>query len=297
MFADAKSPLEGFEDRVGYYGGNAFYELRPQSWAQYPDVERLNGTIKQNFNRDLKGGYFPDYYAEEMLNNPSSKWEQINSFNPSDIVDWAGAYDSEHLAPWLYDRILQPRGLNGVRTNDGAVSFSPNDIRLLHKESWGVDPEEYVDPFKKLKAVLPWMLGGGIAAGSMFGSSDAQAATHTHADANNLDRTIERLSKAMPLNDMASGMVPRATQSSVQPINNMGVWQQMEQQGRVTPDLPVPEAEWSPVDLATAPIGAAGKVGKLAAMALDAPTTLAVNHLIDALSSGANTASSWWNGK
>ena len=40
-----------------------------------------------------------------------------------------------------------------------------------------------------------------------------------------------------------------------------------------------------------------GKVGKLAAMALDAPTSLAVNRLIDAMSAGANTASNWWNGK
>ena len=123
------------------------------------------------------------------------------------------------------------------------------------------------------------------------------ASLRRESENGNLDRAIERLSKAMPLNDMASGMIPRATQASVQPINNMAIWQQMEQQGRVTPDLPVPEAEWSPIDLATAPIGAAGKVGKLAAMALDAPTSLAVNRLIDALGAGANTASNWWNGK
>ena len=148
-----------------------------------------------------------------------------------------------------------------------------------------------------LRTATPWLAGGGLAAGSVLGGGEAQAAPYSHADANNLDRTIERLSKSMPLNDMASGMIPRATQAIVQPINNMGAWQQMEQQGRVTPDLPVPEAEWSPVDLATAPIGAAGKVGKLAAMALDAPINLAVNRLIDALSAGANTASNWWNGK
>ena len=110
-----------------------------------------------------------------------------------------------------------------------------------------------------LRTAAPWLAGGGLAAGSVLGGGEAQA--------------------------------------SVQPINNMGAWQQMVQQGRVTPDLPVPEAAWSPVDLATAPIGAAGKVGKLAAMALDAPINLAVNRLIDALSAGANTASNWWNGK
>ena len=190
----------------------------------------------------------------------------------------------------------------------------PGNKYLLRSENtiplsaWNVDRGEIVmDRPRVLAGFAPqqdgsWqrilgLAGGGLVSGSVLGADDAQAAPYSHADANNLDRTIERLSKSMPLNDMASGMIPRATQASVQPINNMGAWQQMEQQGRVTPDLPVPEAEWSPVDLATAPIGAAGKVGKLAAMALDAPINLAVNRLIDALSAGANTASNWWNGK
>jgi hypothetical protein len=178
------------------------------------------------------------------------------------------------------------------RIADVATVFSPTQIKSATNRGT-FDPS---DP-NILRTSAPWLAGGGIAAGSVLGGGEAQAAPYSHADANNLDRTIERLSKSMPLNDMASGMIPRATQASVQPINNMGAWQQMEQQGRVTPDLPVPEAEWSPVDLATAPIGAAGKVGKLAAMALDAPINLAVNRLIDALSAGANTASNWWNGK
>ena len=190
----------------------------------------------------------------------------------------------------------------------------PGNKYLLRSENtmplspWNVDRGEIVmDSPRVLAGFAPqqdgsWqrilgLAGGGFAAGSVLGADDAQAAPRAHADANNLDRTIERLSKALPLNDMASGMIPRATQASVQPINNMGVWQQMELDGRVAPDLPVPEAEWSPVDLATAPIGAAGKVGKLAAMALDAPINLAVNRIIDALSVGANTASNWWNGK
>jgi len=138
------------------------------------------------------------------------------------------------------------------------------------------------------------LAGGGLAAGSVLGGGEAQASPYSHPDANNLDRTIERLSKSMPLNDMASGMIPRATQASVQPINNMGAWQQMEQQGRVTPDLPVQEAEWSPVDLATAPIGAVGIPAKAAAMALDAPVSVALNEVLDYLSSGATAVADWW---
>lgn len=178
------------------------------------------------------------------------------------------------------------------RLSDVVSVFSPTQIKAFANRGT-FDP---TDP-NMFRTAAPWIAGGGLAAGSVLDGEEAQASPYAHADANNLDLTIERLSKSLPLNDMASGMIPRATQASVQPINNMGAWQQMEQQGRVTPDLPVPEAEWSPVDLATAPIGAAGKVGKLAAMALDAPMTLAVNRLIDALSAGANTASNWWNGK
>ena len=288
MFMSAKDPPDAINMLDSY--GNNLFELFPTTSKEYPRAESLNKDIYKALGRSYRSGEMP-YEMRGILQEGNGSARKIaNEFNPTEIVDSAGAYDNPTMFDWFWDHVAEKKGLKGVLTNDGAVAFDRDNIsHLAAKDALGNWPEN-------ISSFWPALLGVG-AAGSIFGSSDAQAATHTHADANNLDRTIERLSKSMPLNDMASGMIPRATQASVQPINNMGAWQQMEQQGRVTPDLPVPEAEWSPVDLATAPIGAAGKVGKLAAMALDAPINLAVNRLIDALSAGANTASNWWNGK
>lgn len=96
---------------------------------------------------------------------------------------------------------------------------------------------------------------------------------------------LERIGKAVPIADMTESMIPPATQASPT-LNNMGIWQQMENEGRVTPDLPVEKAEWSPVDLITAPIGAPGLQAKAAEMLLDAPQTIALNRLFDLIDGG-----------
>lgn len=290
MYIEAR-PGQNVHDvnaEMSNYGNNAF-EFNYKKGNVIP-ISALNKDILKEYASSYRKGNLPSE-MEDFYTYGGKARELLETFNPEHIVDSAGAYDNASYTGWLFENVLAPRGIQGVLTQDGAISFEKRLNKLLGSRDDGGDLPSHIRSF------APWAIGGGLAAGSVLGGGEAQASPYTHADANNLDRTIERLSKSLPLNDMASGMIPRATQASVQPINNMGVWQQMEQQGRVTPDLPVPEAEWSPVDLATAPIGAAGKVGKLAAMALDAPTSLAVNRLIDALSAGANTASNWWNGK
>ena len=271
------------------YGRNAF-EFDSGGGNVVP-ISSLKKDILKEYSKSYREGMLPDDLEHLFTDGGYKARDLLGAFDPEDIVGSAGAYDNPQFSQWLFENVLEPRKIDGIITQDGAVSFNEKLNKFLGTRNDDGDLPSH------LKSVLPWLAGGGLAAGAMFGGGEAQASPYTHPDASNLDRTIERLSKSMPLNDMASGMIPRATQASVQPINNMGAWQQMVQQGRVTPDLPVPEAEWSPVDLATAPIGAAGKVGKLAAMALDAPINLAVNRLIDALSAGANTASNWWNGK
>lgn len=271
-FGDSKAVDAGGNPITAYHGTNkdfdTFSKDKISPFGQYGgnkffftgDENVARGYGDNTINAFLKAEYgLPEKRAARQAGEALKEINYIHPANdPRDI--WAVSEPTQ------------------IKSTANRGTFDPNDPNIL-------------------RTAAPWLAGGGLAAGSVLGADDAQAAPRAHADANNLDRTIERLSKSLPLNDMASGMIPRATQASVQPINNMGVWQQMERQGRVTPDLPVPEAEWSPVDLATAPIGAAGKVGKLAAMALDAPANLAMNRLIDALSAGANTASNWWNGK
>lgn len=98
---------------------------------------------------------------------------------------------------------------------------------------------------------------------------------------------LERIGKALPITDMTEAIIPPVTQASPT-LNNMGIWQQMEREGRVTHDLPVEKAEWSPVDLITAPIGAPGLQAKAAEMLLDAPKAIAINRLFDLIDRGGN---------
>lgn len=50
-------------------------------------------------------------------------------FDPEDIVDSAAAYDDESLVSWLWNNVLEPNDIAGIKTSDGAVAFSPDIIK------------------------------------------------------------------------------------------------------------------------------------------------------------------------
>lgn len=50
-------------------------------------------------------------------------------FDPEDIVDSAAAYDDESLVSWLWNNVLEPNDIAGVKTSDGAVAFSPDIVK------------------------------------------------------------------------------------------------------------------------------------------------------------------------
>ena len=218
-------------------------------------------TDKPSAVEDYGNSAYPLFRKQNDIDFSSGDKGVFDFSEKNSLGDPSRMSSMAELKNWSKDiaNTAMDSGYSGAELagNDGA-RFFVNYTPVGVKSQFNRGTFDPNDP-NILRTAAPWLAGGGIAAGSVLGGGEAQA--------------------------------------SVQPINNMGAWQQMEQQGRVTPDLPVPEAEWSPVDLATAPIGAVGAAGKLTAMALDAPATLAVNRLIDALSAGANTASNWWNGK
>ena len=49
-------------------------------------------------------------------------------YNPSDIVMSAGAWDDDDMTMWVYFRVLEPNGIKGIYTDDGAVVFDPSII-------------------------------------------------------------------------------------------------------------------------------------------------------------------------
>ena len=62
---------------------------------------------------------------------PKSGEEVAEGFNPSDIVDHAGNWDHDDLLPWIWERILEPKGIDAVITEDGAIVFEPSLIRKI----------------------------------------------------------------------------------------------------------------------------------------------------------------------
>lgn len=86
-----------------------------------------------------------------------SGYEQLDSdeilaaFNPSDIVNSAEGYDNEDFTSWLWENVLEPQGIMGIKTEDGAIVFDPAIIDDLGsvddwKESYGSAGTELAGP-------------------------------------------------------------------------------------------------------------------------------------------------------
>ncbi len=61
----------------------------------------------------------------------------LSEMNPKNIVDSAGAWDNPDFVTWFYDRVANREGMDGVKTKDGAITFS--DIGERHQPYRKVD--------------------------------------------------------------------------------------------------------------------------------------------------------------
>lgn len=57
----------------------------------------------------------------------------ISETNPGHIVDSAGVWDSPDLVQLIWDKVLEPKGIQAVRTDDGLVVFDPELVKSLGK--------------------------------------------------------------------------------------------------------------------------------------------------------------------
>lgn len=54
----------------------------------------------------------------------------LNSFNPADIVNSAEAWDNGELVQWIHEQILEPNNIYAVITNNGAIVFDKDLIKI-----------------------------------------------------------------------------------------------------------------------------------------------------------------------
>lgn len=117
MFADEP-------DRVGSgYGGDEkrAFSVEESSLTDISDIKEKIIEARHNTDENTP------WELEDYENVSDDSFAEL--FDPEDIVDSAAAYDDESLVSWLWNNVLEPNDIAGVKTSDGAVAFSPDIIK------------------------------------------------------------------------------------------------------------------------------------------------------------------------
>lgn len=93
------------------------------------DIWDLEDDIREAWAACVESEYFGQLSDIDFWLNYDVD-ELVDSFDPRDIVDSADAYDHE-LVGWLWDYVLEPKGIMAVRTFDGAVCFDQSLIKMI----------------------------------------------------------------------------------------------------------------------------------------------------------------------
>lgn len=117
MFADEP-------DRVGSgYGGDEkrAFSVEESSLTDISDIKEKIIEARHNTDENTP------WELEDYEDVSDDSFAEL--FDPEDIVDSAVAYDDESLVSWLWNNVLEPNDIAGVKTSDGAVAFSPDIIK------------------------------------------------------------------------------------------------------------------------------------------------------------------------
>jgi hypothetical protein len=106
---------------AGYGGRNKrAFSVRDEDLTPFSDIE--SKVIEARHRTDENSPWEIEDYSG------MSDDEFAAMFNPEDIVDSAYGYDSEELTAWLWENVLDPNGIKGIETDNGAVVFDPSVI-------------------------------------------------------------------------------------------------------------------------------------------------------------------------
>lgn len=117
MFADEP-------DRAGSgYGGDEkrAFSVEESSLTDISDIKEKIIEARHNTDENTP------WELEDYEDVSDDSFAEL--FDPEDIADSAAAYDDESLVSWLWNNVLEPNDIAGVKTSDGAVAFSPDIIK------------------------------------------------------------------------------------------------------------------------------------------------------------------------
>ena len=147
---------EGPIDSVGY-GMFVKEECREQiisygeqEWV-YDDTHDKNCMKIEDIKEDIISRYIDDvatkriedyldirylipdeYYVDEFASIIAETAKNIaDSYDPDDIVESAAGFDDLELTFWLWERVLEPKEINAIITNNGAVVFGDELINRV----------------------------------------------------------------------------------------------------------------------------------------------------------------------
>ena len=70
----------------------------------------------------------------DIINFGYSIDDVIGDFFPDNIIISAQAYDQPGWITWLWERILEPKNIKGIRTPDGAIVFDDKPTRFEEED-------------------------------------------------------------------------------------------------------------------------------------------------------------------
>ena len=88
------------------------------------DISNLEDVIKDAWSESLKNGDFDDTFMADITAEDAFK-----SFAPEDIVMSAEAWDDGDMVQWIWNKVLEPKGIYAVITPDGAIVFDESLIK------------------------------------------------------------------------------------------------------------------------------------------------------------------------
>lgn len=92
-------------------------------------ISTLMDDIKVAWTTCQADEYFGQTYLDEYTTSLDAD-DVAQLFDPEDIVNSAGGWDSE-LVCWFWEFVAEPNGILAVSTNDGAVAFDATVINTL----------------------------------------------------------------------------------------------------------------------------------------------------------------------
>lgn len=108
--------------------GHAMFAEGDASSGYGPEKFTINEDANLVYINDLKQQIEDAAEKHDLPNGYDSVKDLISAANPSNIVDSAQLWDDPDGFQWMWEHVLEPNGISGITTRDGAIVFDPKMI-------------------------------------------------------------------------------------------------------------------------------------------------------------------------